>query len=533
MKSNWQQYRNSAQTATAEGKLDQAETMWLAAMEEAKDFGQTDPRYSETLEALANVLYMQKKYADAEPLVRNVLLAKCFENEARPGSQHKTVGLLSHKLAVILMAQGKALEAESSYKRALELLHKALGSDHPQVISVLDEYAQLLTNTHRQAEAEHLKTCIQGLQSGRWTESGRWEVIPREGEALSQVKDSKRINNSPTSGIAAAAVRKAAKITGTMPALRPELHIRTADGAPSGRLSEAAASTTGPLKKIDSTQVTAAQSTKKPAPAKIEPDTFDEGDEPEIAPRVAPAPEATVVAAPTAPVFAPPPPTSPEDAWHAFSRYAADAQQKEFLDISEQLWRMALRAAEATGSGEKTSTALDALGENLLRQKKYPESEQLLLKSLDIKEKQIGKQDLRLAQTLNTLAQLYYSTGNVPNAIPITHRCLQLYEHNYGESNLHVATTAYNLGILHHVQKDFDQADELYRKSFRIRSELLGERHPDTLKAMKNLSILVLNRRSIDAANRLKRDVNVGTISGTWKAMTVDRNAQLHETPES
>ncbi|MGH9550973.1 MAG: tetratricopeptide repeat protein, partial [Terriglobales bacterium] len=210
MKSKWEQYKKSAEASALEGKLDQSELHWLAAMEEAKDFGTGDERYHETLDGLADILYRQKKYQDAEPLVRSVLMAKCFADEAAPGSEQKSVGMLSHKLAVILHQQKKMVDAETAYKRALELLTKTLGSDHPQVIELLNQYADLLTSTHRGAEAEHLKSCIQGMTTGRWTDSGRWETIPaqKEDEKLTQTKRNAD-SQGPTERVAAAAARKA------------------------------------------------------------------------------------------------------------------------------------------------------------------------------------------------------------------------------------------------------------------------------------------------------------------------------------
>ena len=52
--------------------------------------------------------------------------------------------------------QGKYDAAEPLYKRALAIFEKALGPDHPNLATSLENYAALLKATQRTAEAEPL-----------------------------------------------------------------------------------------------------------------------------------------------------------------------------------------------------------------------------------------------------------------------------------------------------------------------------------------------------------------------------------------
>ncbi len=67
------------------------------------------------------------------------------------------------KLGNILKIQGKYTEAEIHYKNALDILMKALGTNHPDLAPTLEAYADLLTKTYREAEAEHMLACAKNL----------------------------------------------------------------------------------------------------------------------------------------------------------------------------------------------------------------------------------------------------------------------------------------------------------------------------------------------------------------------------------
>ncbi len=54
-----------------------------------------------------------------------------------------------NNLALLYQAQGRYAEAEPLYKRALAIMEKALGPEHPHVATSLENYAALLRDTGR------------------------------------------------------------------------------------------------------------------------------------------------------------------------------------------------------------------------------------------------------------------------------------------------------------------------------------------------------------------------------------------------
>jgi tetratricopeptide (TPR) repeat protein len=171
-KTTWDQYRVSADRAFSEGDYAGAETMWLAALKKAESFGEADPRLCVTLECLAEVLFKQAKYDEAEPPCQRVLSIY----EKMMGKSHPDVGIVSNNLAMIYHARKDYASAEKYYKQALPIRSKALGGSHPAVLNLIFNYTHLLTTTGRKAEAEKLKAYALPSK-GRWTRSGSYQAV--------------------------------------------------------------------------------------------------------------------------------------------------------------------------------------------------------------------------------------------------------------------------------------------------------------------------------------------------------------------
>ena len=109
------------------------------------------PEYSSYgLVNLAELYRAQDKYAEVEPLYERALAIL----EKALGSDHPVVANALFDLAVLYDEQGKYEEAEPLYRRALDVHEKALGPDHPDVALVLYGLARLINRQRRFEEAE-------------------------------------------------------------------------------------------------------------------------------------------------------------------------------------------------------------------------------------------------------------------------------------------------------------------------------------------------------------------------------------------
>lgn len=182
MDARWLSYKEQAERAIQQNKLEHAESLWYAALQDAEGFPVNDPRLTITLECLAEVLFKQRKYAQAEPLCARTL--QIYEDTIGP--EHPDVGILANNLAMLYHMQDKFEDAERLYKKALTVQTKALGSKHPEVINLLGNYANLLFRVHRDAEGEQLRAMAKSATTGKWNMSGRYQAYNAGGAAPQQ-----------------------------------------------------------------------------------------------------------------------------------------------------------------------------------------------------------------------------------------------------------------------------------------------------------------------------------------------------------
>ena len=70
----------------------------------------------------------------------------------------------SNEAGVAASQQGKYAEAEPLYQRSLAILEKALGPEHPLVATSLENYAALLRNMNREAEAAQMEARAKAIR---------------------------------------------------------------------------------------------------------------------------------------------------------------------------------------------------------------------------------------------------------------------------------------------------------------------------------------------------------------------------------
>jgi len=111
---------------------------------------------ADQLTKTGDALYEQGRYPEAEDPYRRALAI----NEKALGPDHPDVATDLNNLAWLLQATGRYAEAEPLYARALAIWEKALGPDHPAVATSLNSLAFLLDATGRYAEAEPLSSIV-------------------------------------------------------------------------------------------------------------------------------------------------------------------------------------------------------------------------------------------------------------------------------------------------------------------------------------------------------------------------------------
>ncbi len=93
------------------------------------------------------------QFARAEPLYKRSLAIK----EKALGPNHTDVATTLNNLGSLYQAPGQYAQAEPPFKRALAIDEKAYGPNHPAVATDLNNLAELYRKTGRDAEAKSLE----------------------------------------------------------------------------------------------------------------------------------------------------------------------------------------------------------------------------------------------------------------------------------------------------------------------------------------------------------------------------------------
>lgn len=192
----WLDYWQQAQTNLQAGKLEQAEAFLHSTLELAEKFKPDDNRISISLECLSEVLFKLNKLTDVEPVMKRlVATTEQFKGEAGE------LGVHLNNLALIHHRQKKLFMAESEYQKALAILNKVFGPDHPQTQNATANFAKLLRETHRHQAAQKLEETA-GSGNGDWSRSGSWQAFSpsRDNNLAANQRNSVRTQRITRSG---------------------------------------------------------------------------------------------------------------------------------------------------------------------------------------------------------------------------------------------------------------------------------------------------------------------------------------------
>jgi len=141
------------QTYEALGLYDKAETHLTAALRQYRvAFGADHADVAVALDNLANLMRLQGKATDAEPLNRDALAM----NRRLFGENSAEVALSINNLAALYTEQGRYPEAETLYREALGISRRVHGERHTQTAIVLGNLAHLLWIQTKLSDAEPL-----------------------------------------------------------------------------------------------------------------------------------------------------------------------------------------------------------------------------------------------------------------------------------------------------------------------------------------------------------------------------------------
>ncbi len=557
MDQEWRKQFDAGSDALKEGNFKKAEELFYAALATAERFGEKDPRLANTLEQLVEANWYGGQFGQVEAHARRLLLL--YQNTVGP--DHFKTACISYRLATLYHYEQKLGLAEPLYKQVTTVMMKWLGSNHPELARIMDDYADLLHATHRTDQADYIKRCAESIKAGRWGQPGQATPQNDKGEAPSV---SAIPVAPPPASPATVSQSQPAFVVNDNSKSMPKPNLTPASIPPSVALS---AQQKQPIvfNQSQSQPPSPARNPSAPAVASAsQPASVLQGKPSGVI--VPPPPQPNVPVAGTTPITMPtqtqapgqlpnsqfatnqfvpqvkvPPPANMQnvnaritqtmknldEVWNK-TRAEAEAQTaRGDFESAERSWYGAVKVAEkVTGNAQRLAYSLDSLGEVLCRQEKFYLAEPHFRRSFKLKKEALGEANPLVASAANTLAKLHYMQGHYREAEEFAEESAKIYESAHGKDHPDVATSLHNLATLYHIQCKYREAEHCYQRGLSVRKKTLGEDHPDTIRIKKNYADLLTTNNRHDEAQRLN-DKATGLITGSWSVIEISPEDSL------
>lgn len=167
--SKWRVFTDNGRDLFLQGKLEEAEKLFLSALQEAKEgFGGRDPHVAAAYNNLAELYRVKKAFCKAEPLYLEAV--KILEESFGP--EDIRVGAALHNLGQFYLVQRKLEEARMCYERALKIKRRVLGHGHRDYADTMYHLGTVLYLQGKEKDSETLiQDSIKILEDGGLGES--------------------------------------------------------------------------------------------------------------------------------------------------------------------------------------------------------------------------------------------------------------------------------------------------------------------------------------------------------------------------
>jgi tetratricopeptide (TPR) repeat protein len=150
-----------------------------------------------------------------------------------------------------------------------------------------------------------------------------------------------------------------------------------------------------------------------------------------------------------------------------------------------------------------TATSLNNLAVLLQSQGELAAARPLYERALAIREKSFSPEHPDPAASLNNLAGLLQAQGELAAARPLLERALTIREKVLGPEHSDTARSVSNLAFLLQIQGELAAARPLSERALGIREKMFGPEHPDTATSLNNLAVLLQSQGELAAARPL------------------------------
>lgn len=119
---------------------------------------------------------------------------------------------------------------------------------------------------------------------------------------------------------------------------------------------------------------------------------------------------------------------------------------------------------------------------------KYDEAYPLAKRALELREKELGKDDAEVLNAVLNLAEVQWKRGKYDDSKRLFDRVLHTYERTLGPDNIGLTGILNRIALVYFSFGQFDVTEKLYKRSIAIREKALGPDHVDVARAQYELA---------------------------------------------
>ncbi|KAG7415776.1 Nephrocystin-3 [Fusarium oxysporum f. sp. rapae] len=167
------------------------------------------------------------------------------------------------------------------------------------------------------------------------------------------------------------------------------------------------------------------------------------------------------------------------------------AGQGKLLE-AEAIYKRALEGYEKALGQDHISTlnTVNNLGALYVGQGKLLEAEAMFKRALEGREKALGQDHISTLNTVNNLGALYAGQGKLLESEAMYKRALEGYKKALRQDHISTLNTVNNLGVLYAGQGKLPEAEAMYKRALEGFEKVLGLIHPKTYTVIRNLQLL-------------------------------------------
>jgi serine/threonine protein kinase len=167
----------------------------------------------------------------------------------------------------------------------------------------------------------------------------------------------------------------------------------------------------------------------------------------------------------------------------------------------ESAWKIHRR--ELGEEHPDTAKSMNNLAALYWSQGQLAKAEPLLVQSLEVSRRVLGEQHPDTLFAMCNLAEVYLGQGQLAKAEPLLVKGLEDCRRVLSEEHHTTLMFMHNLAVLYNIQGQYARAESLLVKTLEVARRVLGQEHPDTLHTLKNLADVYLSQKQFAEAEPL------------------------------